>query len=128
MLIGGNSYTHTHPHITRSSRSQMFFKRYALKNFANFTGKHLHWSLFLIRLCFSVKFVNFLKTAFSTYRTSPVTASACLKYKNSQQRTTQHLYLSRTRATAFLFKTFVFFFLRNCQLWKKGTHLATKIR
>ena len=123
MLIGGNSHTNTHPHITRSSRLQMFFKRYALKNFENFTGKHLYWSLFLVRLCFSVKFANFLKTAFSTYRTSPVTASACLKYKNSPQRTTQHLYLSRTRATAFLFKTFVFFFLRQTVNFGKREHI-----
>ena len=35
--------------LYRSSRSQMFFKT-GLKNFANFTGKHLYWSLFLIKL------------------------------------------------------------------------------
>ena len=35
-----------------SSRPQMFFKIEVLKNFANFTGKHLCWSLFLI------KFIN----------------------------------------------------------------------
>ena len=29
----------------RSSRSQMFFKIRAPKNFAKFTGKHLYWSL-----------------------------------------------------------------------------------
>ena len=33
----------------RSSRSQTFFKIGVLKNFANFTGKHLCWSLFLIK-------------------------------------------------------------------------------
>ena len=32
--------------ILRSSRSQMFFKIGALKNFAIFTGKHLCWVLF----------------------------------------------------------------------------------
>ena len=32
-----------------SSRPQMFFKIEVLKNFANFTGKHLCWSLFLIK-------------------------------------------------------------------------------
>ena len=32
----------------RSSRSQMFFKIGVLKNFANFTGKHLCWSRFLM--------------------------------------------------------------------------------
>ena len=34
----------------RSSLSQMFFKVGSLKNFAIFTGKHLCWSLFLIKL------------------------------------------------------------------------------
>ena len=32
----------------RSSLSQMFFKIAVLKNFANFTGRQLCWSLFLI--------------------------------------------------------------------------------
>ena len=36
--------------IIRSSRSQMFFKIGVLKNFANFTGKHLCWSLFFKKL------------------------------------------------------------------------------
>ena len=35
---------------SRSSRSQMFFKIGVLKNFANFTGKQLCWSIFLIKL------------------------------------------------------------------------------
>ena len=34
----------------RGSRSQMFFKISVLKNFAIFTGNHLCWSLFLIKL------------------------------------------------------------------------------
>ena len=34
----------------RSSLSQIFFKLVVLKNFANLTGKHLFWSLFLIKL------------------------------------------------------------------------------
>ena len=41
---------HLQSHLCRSSRSQMFFKKDVLKNFANFTGKHLCWSLFLIKL------------------------------------------------------------------------------
>ena len=36
--------------LFRNSRSQMFFKIGILKNFANFTAKHLCWSLFLIKL------------------------------------------------------------------------------
>ena len=34
----------------RSTRLQMFFKIGVLKNFANFTRKHLCWSFFLIKL------------------------------------------------------------------------------
>ena len=34
----------------RSSCSQMFFKVGVLKNFAIFTGEHLCWNLFLIKL------------------------------------------------------------------------------
>ena len=64
---------------SRSSHLQMFFKIVILKSFANFTGKHLCWSLFfknvqaqglqlyLKRLqhrCFPVRFTKFLKTAF----------------------------------------------------------------
>ena len=33
----------------RSRRSEMFFKIAVLKKFAIFTGKHLCWSLFLIK-------------------------------------------------------------------------------
>ena len=36
--------------IFRSSRSQMLLKIDILKNFVNFIGKHLCWSLFLIKL------------------------------------------------------------------------------
>ena len=36
--------------VFRSSRSQMFLKIGVLKNVANFTGIHLCWSLFLIKL------------------------------------------------------------------------------
>ena len=35
------------PDKFRSSRLQIFFKIGVLKNFANFTGKHMCWSLFL---------------------------------------------------------------------------------
>ena len=44
----------SHPKISvfidRSSRSQMFLEIDVLKDFAIFTGKHLCWSLFLIKL------------------------------------------------------------------------------
>ena len=35
--------------VFRSNRSQIFFKIGVLKNFAIFTWKHLHWSLFIIK-------------------------------------------------------------------------------
>ena len=36
--------------LPKSSRTQMFFKKGVLRNFATFTGKYLSWSLFLIKL------------------------------------------------------------------------------
>ena len=69
------------------SRSKLVFKIDVLENFANFTEKHLCWSLFLIKLetcnftrkriqlsCFPVKFAKFLITTFF-HRTVPVAAS-----------------------------------------------------
>ena len=59
----------------------MFFKIDVLRSFADFTGKHLNWSLFLKNLqagglqlykkrlqhsCFPVKFTKFLRTSFLT--------------------------------------------------------------
>ena len=35
--------------FSQKSRSQILFKIDVLKNFVNFTGKHLCWSLFLIK-------------------------------------------------------------------------------
>ena len=67
----------------RRSRFQMFFKISALKNFANFTGKQLCWSLFLIKLQLQlyqkeaptqVFFCEIFKKTFF-YRTPPVAAS-----------------------------------------------------
>ena len=67
----------------------MFFRIGVLKNFALFTGKHLCWSLFLIKFpawrpfallirlqhrCFPVKFTKFLRTTFFD-RTPTVAAS-----------------------------------------------------
>ena len=51
----------------KSSHQQMFFKIGVLKNFALFTGKHLCWNFFLIKLqvCnFLVNIAKFLRTAF----------------------------------------------------------------
>ena len=75
--------------VSRSSWSQMFFKSGVFKSFALFTGKHLCWSLFLIKLqawrhatlvkkilqhrCFPVNIMKYLRTFF--YRAPPVAAS-----------------------------------------------------
>ena len=72
----------------------MFFRIGVLNNFANFTRKHLCWSLFINNVadlktynclkkrlhhkCFSAKFVTFLRTPFF-YRTPPVAAFDLLK-------------------------------------------------
>ena len=70
----------------KSSRSQMFFKIGVLKKFAIFTGKHLCWCLFLIKLQvwrpetlltkdsntgFSCEYCEIFKNSF-LYRTPPV--------------------------------------------------------
>ena len=70
----------------------MFCKIGFLKNVINFTGKHMYWSLFLIKLqaypqvfikkgfqhrCFSVNIAKFLRAAFFN-RTPLVAASAFL--------------------------------------------------
>ena len=50
MRLSFSSFTSSTSHpppLCRSSRLQMFFKKDVLKTFANFTGKHLCWSLFL---------------------------------------------------------------------------------
>ena len=68
-----------------SSRWQMLFKIVVLENFAHFTGKHLCWSLVLIKnikfienrlptQVFSLKFDKVLTTTFFT-ETPPVAAS-----------------------------------------------------
>ena len=46
------------PKKGRSSRLKVFFKIGAFKNLQNFTGKHLCWSLFLIKLFFTKQEVN----------------------------------------------------------------------
>ena len=59
----------------RSSRPGIFCEKFVLKSLAKFTGKHLCWSLFLIKLkakkrsqhsCFPVNFAKFLRTSFFT--------------------------------------------------------------
>ena len=54
LVLFMSSASYPHP-LCRSSRSQMFFKVGAPKNFAYFTGKHR---------CFLVKFAKFLRTLF----------------------------------------------------------------
>ena len=58
----------------KSSPSQMFFKIGVLKNFTIFTGKHLCWSLVLIKLQVSCEYWVIFKDRFF-FRTSPVAAS-----------------------------------------------------
>ena len=52
--------------IILSYYSQMFFKIGALKNFTNFTRKHLKLKKRLQRRCFPVKFCKVLRTPFFT--------------------------------------------------------------
>ena len=61
----------------------MFFKIGVLKNFVNFTGKHLCWSLFLIKSAkvFSYEIYKIFKNTFFD-RAPPVAASALYKIEN----------------------------------------------
>ena len=54
----------------KSSLLQMFFKMGVLKNFADFTGKHFCWSLFLIKV-FPVNLAKFFKKNFLTPPMAP---------------------------------------------------------
>ena len=79
-----SSYTNVpQKSCSRSSRSQALFKNSVLKNFVNFTRKHLRWNLFLMKLkacnfikkrlrrrCFPVKYAKFLRTPFFLQNTS----------------------------------------------------------
>ena len=60
--------------IERSSRSHMFFKIGVLKNFANCTGKHLSWSLFLTKF-----FTDFIKNT----PTQMLSCAICKIFKNT---------------------------------------------
>ena len=72
----------------------MFFKLGVLKDFANFTGKHLYWCLFLTNFikkrlqhrCFHVKFANFLRTPFPTELENLIKAELKFLFQNSSKR------------------------------------------
>ena len=119
-------------YLFRSSHSQMFFKIDVLKNFANFTGKHLCWSLFSIQLqalrpasllkrdfnmfdsnvmtyMFSCEICEIFKIIFF-YRTPPVAAS--IYYKMQFSKVLTKIFLECTlpltfpgRFTFLLYKT-----------------------
>ena len=54
----------SHQPMPRSSRTEVFCRKGILRNFAKFTGKHLHQSLW--HMCFPVNFAKFLRTTFFT--------------------------------------------------------------
>ena len=62
----------------RSSRSQMFFKVGVLKSYAIFTGKHLRWSLFLIKFKSFRPAWNFIKKKLE-HRYFPVNIAKILR-------------------------------------------------
>ena len=88
IVTGGFSKKSFFAIIFWSSRTQIFFKTGAIRNFAKCTGKHLCWSLFLIKLqaglqlyfnlvpketwtqVIPVKIAKFLRAAFSFWNTS----------------------------------------------------------
>ena len=70
--------------IARSRRWQMFFKIGVLKNSANLTGKHLCWSLFLIKL-------QYVKPATSLKRDCNTSV-----FVRNSQNFQKHLFLQNT--------------------------------
>ena len=62
---------------SKSSRSQIIFEINSFKNFAKFTGKHLFWGLFLIKLQ-AFRPATFLKRDSNT----GVSCGYCELYKN----------------------------------------------
>ena len=68
------------PYVSQKQPPEVFYKKAVFKNFAIFTGKHLCWSLFLIKLqalwrgtlfkkrhqhrCFPINIAKFLRTPF----------------------------------------------------------------
>ena len=82
----------------------MFFTTVALKNFAIFTGKHLYWSLFLIKL--KAKAYKSIKKRLQ-HRYFPVNIRKCLR-------------------TAFFMEPFRWLLLKVMQRWHKKEYLLTK--
>ena len=78
----------------------MFFKRCVHKNFANFTGKHLCWGLFLIKL-------QALRPATSLKRDSTHVFSSeiCEIFKNTFPQTKPPLAASEPNIAKKLIKT-----------------------
>ena len=72
----------------RSSRLQMFFKKGVLKNFANFIGKHLCRSLFLLKL--QTLRLEIFKNTFP-YRIPPVAASEANQLEKIGQKIVFHV-------------------------------------
>ena len=92
--------------ISRSSRPEVFWRKAALKIYAEFTGKHLCWSLQACNFikkrlqyrCFPVNFGKFLRTHFSKnfcerlllhlkyYNPANNTAEAVAEYRNSNSK------------------------------------------
>ena len=64
--------------VSKSSRSHIIFEISSIKNFAIFTGKHLFWGLFLIKLQ-AFRPGTFLKRDFNT----GVSCGYCELFKNS---------------------------------------------
>ena len=121
----------------------MFFKIGVLKSFANFTGKHLCWSLFLKNLqaeglqlhksktpteVFFCEVCKIFKNTFS-YRTPPVTASALPMAASlfSEKSTIKQLFRNLVMTYYFFLldtsfdvkksNSFVYKFVVNCQVF-----------
>ena len=136
------------PDKFRSSRWQMFFKIGVLKNFANFTGKHLRWSLFLIKLeaqtcnfikkrlqnrCFPVKFAKFCKHLFlqkisgGCFRKLKYKRKNTILYSESLKRGSKRLNMKNTSFPFYLaFSTGIYLTKFNYKNRKLLCEIGTK--
>ena len=78
------------PETVRSSRWRCSVKQGVLKNFPNFTGKNLCWSLFLIKLLFWGPATLLKKTP-----TQVVSCKVCKLFKNNYFE--EHLWMSTSK-------------------------------
>ena len=81
-------------HVNRykSSRSQIPFKTGVLKNFAIFTGKHLCWSLFLIKFLFNKVSLQMTPTQVLSYEYCKIVRNSFFNSNKGKKKKVRNCY------------------------------------